>query len=366
MNVAYDHQIFIISKFGGASRYFVEMIKGMAQKQGVDVSLFMGYYINEYGLENHEKDFVSFWGKRYNEVKRTKMLALRINNFLFKKFLLRANPDIYHTTYYKYLIPSFNGKRIITILDMMHELMPDSFSKLDKSAGWKKEAVQKADGIISISHATKEDLIRIYNVPEKKIKVIHLANSMNTNISDERILKDPYILYVGARKTYKNFNMLAEVFANADYLKNNFKIVAYGGGSFSQEERELFEKLGVKDKIIFDAGNDTKLANYYKYAELFVYPSKYEGFGVPLLEAMYMDCPIVASNISSIPEIGGPAALYFNPDSPEDLKEKLEAVLTNSNVRNDLLAKARKWRKNFSWQKTVDETYDYYKQILGN
>lgn len=366
MNVTYDHQIFIISKFGGASRYFVEMIKGMAQKQGVDVSLFMGYFINEYGLENYQNDFTNFWGKRYKEVKRTKMIALKVDNFLFKKFLLRTNPDIYHTTYYKYLVRSFKGKRIITILDMMHELMPDSFSKLDKSADWKEEAVQKADGIISISHATKVDLMRIYNVPEEKIKVIHLANSMNTNITDERIFKKPYILYVGARRTYKNFKMLAEVFANTDYLKNNFNIIAYGGGSFSQEERELFDKLGVKDKIIFDAGNDAKLANYYKYAEVFVYPSKYEGFGVPLLEAMYMDCPIVASNISSIPEIGGPACLYFDPDSSDDLKEKLETILTNKDVKNDLLAKAREWRKNFSWQKTVDETYDYYKQILNN
>jgi glycosyltransferase involved in cell wall biosynthesis len=365
MNVTYDHEIFIISKFGGASRYFVEMISRMAEKENVDASVFMGYFINEYGLENFKDRFVNFKGKKYTEFKRSKMFAFHLDNFLFKSFLKGSNPDIYHTTYYKYLASSYKGKRIMTVLDMMHELMPTAFSKFDKSAEWKKEAVKKVDGIVSISHATKKDLMRIYNVPEEKIKVIHLANSMNTDVKTERIVKEDYLLYVGGRWIYKNFRLLLDVFASTPYLKNNFKVVAYGGGKFSAEELEYMDKLGIKDKVIFDTGPDEKLANYYKYASVFVYPSKYEGFGVPLLEAMYMDCPIVASNISSIPEIGGPACLYFNPDSPDDLKEKLEMILTKEDVRNDLLNKAKKWRKNFSWQKTTDETYDYYKQILG-
>lgn len=365
MKVTYDHQIFIISKFGGASRYFVEMISRMAQKKGVDASLFMGYFINEYGLENFKNHFVNFNGKKYNEIKKSKMFMLHLDNFLFKSFLKKSNPDIYHTTYYKYLVSSFKGKRIVTILDMMHELMPAAFSKFDKSAEWKKETVRKADGIISISHATKIDLMKIYNVPEEKIKVIHLANSMNTDVTTERIVKEHYILYVGGRWVYKNFRMLLDVFANSVHLKTNFKIVAFGGGKFSAEELEYMDKFGIKDKVIFDTGADEKLANYYKYASVFVYPSKYEGFGVPLLEAMYMDCPIVASNISSIPEIGGPACLYFNPDSPDDLKEKLEIILTKEDVKNNLQNKAKEWRKNFSWQKTADETYEYYKQILS-
>jgi glycosyltransferase involved in cell wall biosynthesis len=365
MNITYDHEIFIISKFGGASRYFVEMISRMAEKENVDVSVFMGYFINEYGLENFKDRFVNFKGSKYNEFKRSKMFAFHLDNFLFKSFIKKSQPDIYHMTYYKYLAPSYKGKRIMTVLDMMHELMPAAFSKFDNSAEWKKEVVKKVDGIVSISHATKKDLMRIYNVPEEKIKVIHLANSMKTDVKTERIVKEDYLLYVGGRWVYKNFRMLLDVFAGSSYLKNNFKVVAYGGGKFSAEELEYMDKFGIKDKVIFDTGADEKLANYYKYASVFVYPSKYEGFGVPLLEAMYLDCPIVASNISSIPEIGGPACLYFNPDSPDDLKEKLETILTKEDVKNDLLAKAKEWRKNFSWQKTTDETYDYYKQILG-
>lgn len=365
MNITYDHQIFVVSKFGGASRYFTEMISRMSKFPDADVSVFAGFYINEYGIEKFKNDFKLFEGKKYNEIPKSKMFAFHLDNFLFSSFLKKSKPDIYHTTYYKYLNCGYKGIRTMTVLDMMHELMPGSFSKLDNSAKWKSECVKKMDGIISISHATKKDLVNIYNVPEEKVKVIHLANSMNTEVKSERIVKEPYILYIGGRWVYKNFKMLLQVYAETPYFKNNFKLVAFGGGNFSQEENDLIKKYGVEGKVVFDTGSDEKLANYYKYASVYVYPSKYEGFGVPLVEAMYMDCPMIGSNISSIPEIGGPAALYFDPDSPEDLKDKLETILTNEEVKNDLLEKAKEWRKNFSWEKTTEETYNYYKELLN-
>ena len=141
------------------------------------------------------------------------------------------------------------AKRIVTVLDMMHEIYPDNFGKLDKSAEYKKEAVRLADGIISISHSTKKDLIEILKVPEDKIKVIHLGNSLISDVDEEPIYPFRYLLYVAKREGYKNFKMFVEVFAKIKKSYPDLKIVCSGGGDFTSEELNLFDSLGIRNDM---------------------------------------------------------------------------------------------------------------------
>ncbi len=139
-----------------------------------------------------------------------------------------------------------------------------------------------------------------------------------------------------------------------------------GGGNFNTEESEFIKSNNLEKDVLFFGADDEQLANLYKYATAFVYPSLYEGFGVSLLEAMNMKCPIIASNLSSIPEILGDAGLYIDPRSAEDLKnqdEKIAQLIMGSEIT--LINKGLIQKEKFSWDKTAKETLDYYKEILG-
>jgi glycosyltransferase involved in cell wall biosynthesis len=365
ISITYDHQTFAMQRYGGISRYFYETISRLVNDDDLEISLYLGHFINEYGLEKLSSEFNAFKGKKYTPKFKTKLLYLKLNDILFPKFLKKTDPDIYHQTYYNYLCPSFRGKRVMTILDMTHEYFSGSFSKLDKTSEWKKLSIPKADGLICISESTRQDLIKMFNVPEEKTRVIYLGNSVNPDISSERALQDNYILFVGDRKGYKNFLLLLNAYIELKDINRAFKLVCYGGGLATGQESEIISQNKLNSRVIFDGGNDKKLANYYKHASVFVYPSKYEGFGIPPLEAMSIGCPVIASNISSIPEVVGDGGLYIDPDSLDDMKEKLTLMLTDENLRKELVKKGLEQSKKFSWEKCAAEHLQFYKELLG-
>jgi glycosyltransferase involved in cell wall biosynthesis len=368
MKILYDHQKFSHQRYGGISRYYYELITHILKEKNTDVSLFLGYFINEYGIDKYEKEFKFFFGKKHYSYPKSKLFYLYLNRKLFPKFVKKTEVnkyDIYHQTYYEYLIPDFKGKRIVGVYDMTHELYPDSFNRLDKTSLWKKQSLPNADGIICISQSTKNDLVRVLNIPEEKVKIIYLGNSIDVNITTQRIFREPYILYVAARKGYKNFKLLLSSYLNNEDINKNFKLVCFGGGAFTKEELIFFKKNNLSGKIFYFSGTDKILANFYKYASVLVYPSKYEGFGIPLLEALSIGCPVISSFTSSLPEIVGNSGLYINPDSEEDLTEKLKKILTDEELKNDFIQKGFEQSKKFSWDKCAKETLDYYKEILG-
>ena len=365
MKILYDHQIFSISSYGGALRYFTEFIRRIAQEKENDVSVFMGQFISEYGLEKYKGDFKNFKGLKHTNFRYSKPFYLYYNKLFFPAFFNKVCPDIYHQTYYDNLCANKKTKRIVTVLDMMHELYPESFSRLDKTSPDKRKAVELADGIISISHSTKKDLVEMLKVPEDKIKVIHLGNSLNIESKSEPLVKPPYFLYVAKRQGYKNFMMLLNVFNDLKKDYNEIKLACSGGGNFNAEESGFIKSNNLEKDVLFFGADDEQLANLYKHATAFVYPSLYEGFGVSLLEAMNMKCPVIASNLSSIPEILGDAGLYIDPKSAEDLKNQMKKLLDDNALRTALINKGLIQKEKFSWDKTAKETLDYYKEILG-
>jgi glycosyltransferase involved in cell wall biosynthesis len=363
MRVLYDNEIFLIQKYGGATRYFYELIKRMPALKA-EVLLYMGKFINEYGLEEYSKRFVVFSGKKIKHIPRTKLISIKLQKPLFERFAGKQDFDILHQTYYADINIKKNFKRIITIHDFTHEKLSSNFSSLDKTAELKKLAVKKSDGIICVSESTKNDLLERYDTKGKKIKVIYHGNSLKYDVKEEAVVKDKYILYVGDRRSYKNFGVLIKLFGINETLRKEYKVVCCGGGKFTKEEMEEMAKVNAAGNFLQIEARDRKIANLYFYATAFVYPSKYEGFGIPMIEAMYNGCPIVASNVSSLPEVGGTSALYFNPDSVEELNEKISIVLNDKKTVNRLKVSGKEREKIFSWDKCADETYKFYQEVM--
>jgi glycosyltransferase involved in cell wall biosynthesis len=364
MKIVYDHEIFCIQQYGGASRYFYELIVHLLGKDNVNISVFAGMFTNEYGLEKYKDKFERFSGRKYKEIPKTKMVMIKLNGLRFSSFLKKAKPDIYHQTYYGGFAKDFKGKRIVTVLDMTHEIFKGQFSGLDKTSEDKRKAVEKADGVVCISESTKNDVMEILKIPEERIKVIYLANSLTAEVNEPPLVEGNYLLYVAKRKGYKNFKIILDAFKRSKTLINDFKLVCVGGGDFTSDERSVMKESNIKDPLYFSA-SDESLANLYKYAFALVYPSKYEGFGIPPLEAMNYDCPVITTNVSSIPEVVGDAGIYIDPDSPDELVTAIEKLQTDPDLRNTLISKGRIQKQKFSWQKCADEHLEFYREILA-
>ena len=364
MRVIYDNEIFLIQKYGGATRYFYELIRRMPAL-GADVVLYMGKFINEYGLEKYRNDFSVFSGRKIRHIPKTKLISIALQKPLFEKFADKQQFDVFHQTYYADINLKKKSRRIITVHDFTHEKLSGNFSKLDKTAERKRKAILKSDGIICVSESTKKDLVDMYDVNPSKIKVIYHGNSLKYDVSEPPLVDNPYLLYVGDRRSYKNFGVIIKLFELNNELKSYYRIVCCGGGPFTKAETELISKSGLSGNFIQTEARDKNIANLYFHASAFIYPSKYEGFGIPMIEAMYNGCPVIASDISSLPEIGGDAALYFNPNSPGELNERVNTVLNNSEIRDSLKAKGREREKSFSWDKCARDTYEFYREVCG-
>lgn len=176
------------------------------------------------------------------------------------------------------------------------------------------------------------------------------------------IVKDPFILYVGLRGEYKNFALVLAAFAQSSKINNNYKIVCFGGGKFNREEQMMLKQVGLADRVIWLSGTDEILANLYKYASVFVYPSLYEGFGIPPLEAMHYGCPVLTCNTSSIPEVVGSAGLYFDTTNMEELRDKMEKVLSDDELKQKLIKLGHQQEQHFNWDTCANETLQFYIQ----
>ena len=191
---------------------------------------------------------------------------------------------------------------------------------------------------------------------------IHQFESLDTNNINK--IDKPFILYVGDRKRYKNFKNFIKAFSISKKIQNDFKLVCFGGGSFTDEEKKNLTELGVNiNKISQIEGDDNQLCYLYKNAKAFIFPSIYEGFGMPQLEAMSLGCPVISSNHEAIIEAVGNAAKLFDPNIPEDIAVKMNDVLYSDEIIKELKLKGLERSKIFTWEKCANETLDLYKKI---
>jgi glycosyltransferase involved in cell wall biosynthesis len=365
MKILYNHQIFL-QKFGGVARYFVELANNIAlyKNKETTVKIISPFFKTDYLQNINQK--ILFNGLRVSDFKGSVRLCSIMNSLLSPILSKRYAPNIIHDTYYN-AVKFNNGhiKKIITVHDMIHELFPDQFPKENKTTKLKKFAVAEADHVICVSKNTQKDLINFYDVDINKTSVIHHGFSFRTReIKKPLKTTRPYLLYVGSRDGYKNFTRFVEAYS-ASKIKNFFDLVIFGGEKLNEKEIAIFDRLQISKKSLIEAnGDDATLAGYYKNASLFVYPSLYEGFGIPPLEAMHFGCPVVCSNAGSIPEVVGNAALLFDPYSVESIRNSIISVLYNDKLKLSLTSRGFKQLINFSWEKCAKETYKIYEEVL--
>jgi len=367
MKVLYDYQIFSTQIYGGVSRYFFELMKNFENDNRIKYDLSLrysnNYYLNKYNDLKYKPFFKNF-------TFRGKYRLINIlNKNISKKLLIKGDYDIFHPTYYDpYFLKFLDVKPfVLTIYDMIHEIYPEMFSSRDRTAERKKLLAQKATRIIAISENTKRDIIRFFGIDENKIEVIYLANSINPSESTDDInidLPKKYILFVGSRGGYKNFNLFIEAISTLLVEDAELNVVCVGGGNFKEMEKEKFKKLNIANKIFQYSVSDNILAYVYQKAIAFVFPSLYEGFGIPILESFACSCPVIASNISSLLEVAGDAAIYFNPKDKLAILDSIQQVIYKKDLRKQLLNKGYQRIKQFDWKKTAHQTKRLYEGIL--
>jgi glycosyltransferase involved in cell wall biosynthesis len=365
MKIAYDHSIFTRQRYGGISRYITELMRGMIAA-GHQPCALAPLHGNAYLQADPSLPRRGIYAG--SAFYRFKGPFIYLNGLINPLQARCFRPDILHETYFA---PQRTAPRglptVVTVHDMTHERFPERFSPGDPSPGLKRRAVQRADQVICISAHTRSDLIRMLQVPEEKIRVIH-HGFRPFYPGDPENLPHPlggrsYILFVGERRNYKNFSGLLEAFALARKDLEPDRLVAFGGGPFREDELALIRKWGLAGKVIQTGGNDFRLACHYRHARAFLFPSLYEGFGFPLLESMSLGCPVGASGNSALPEIAGEAALYFNPDDPGEIARILIRLCGDERLRQELIAKGHQRQAAFSWTNCARQTLQVYEQF---
>ena len=367
MKIAFDYQMFSQQSYGGISRYYSRLTTELLKFEQ-DVSIFAGVHRNNY-LSNLLNGVVK--GRKLAKYPpKTAKLFLRINHYLTSYQMKLWKPEVIHETYYSNFTPHLtNVPRIVTAHDINHELYSEGLDKSSLITQRKITAFNRADHIISVSHNTKKDLIELFGIASKKISVIHHGSidhisSINQYNSGVKYFR-PFLLYVGPRAGYKNFFGFLKAVSQSQKLINEFDIVAFGGGHFLSDELIKIKSFGFKEGQVKQiGGDDSVLVSLYQEALAFVYPSLYEGFGIPPLEAMACRCPVISSNTSSMPEVIGDAGEYFDPKEPESIKVAIEKVVFSQSRIRDLKTKGIKRLKMFSWENCAKETLKIYKNIV--
>ncbi len=363
IRVLYDYQAFHMQRFGGISRYFYELACNMRRVDAaIDIRFSMNQYIRGTQLV------------RYTPVPKR---AFKIMEGVFRKInrshslhaIRRGDFDVFHPTYYHpYFLEGLGGKPfVLTIHDMTHERFPQYFAPNDPTPHYKRLLAARAARIIAISECTKRDVMELLHVPEERIDVIY--HGLNAQpLSSEKPLGVPsqYVLYVGERRGYKNFGVVAEAFARLAGSNPELHLVLTGR-PLSAEERELFIQKGIAGRVtVMSDVSDRRLASLYRNARLFVYPSLYEGFGVPILEAFAQRCPVVLSQASCFEEVAADAAVYFDPESADELEQVFSRLLSDSSLCHLLAARGAERLKGFAWEKTARETEQTYMKVLAD
>jgi glycosyltransferase involved in cell wall biosynthesis len=361
MKIVYDHQIFSQQRYGGVGRYFFELASQLHRNPGLEVKIEAPLYVSE----QFQNARLLPTGIKVPKLRYTATVIKKLNEAVLRT--RRDDVDVVHETYYQRESIGFkSAPRVITVLDMIHELFPAHFPSNDDTSKRKLAAAQRAARVICISHSTRRDLMELFGIPAERIDVVHLASSMQPDKACPRSPEqNPYILQVGARGGYKNFMRAAQACAPLLRDSRGITLVCFGGPPFSPFESSELSALGILQRVKQVSGSDKLLATYYKHAIGLIYPSLYEGFGLPPLEAMSMGCPVITSTLSSIPEVVGDAAATFEPTDVNSIRAAVTRVLDSSQLREELRKAGLERARNFSWERTAAETLRCYGRVVN-
>jgi glycosyltransferase involved in cell wall biosynthesis len=366
MKILFDHQIYSNQNYGGISRYFYELTKRLViYKQEYKHSIY--FSDNEFTRDRsifNARPFIPVNFKGRETIKKY------INQKYSDLIISKGDFDIFHPTYYDtYYLKrgSLSKPFVFTFHDLIHEKFahkyPDTLTDLNEVIACRNTLLRHSAAVIAVSQSTKNDILQYYDVDESKIHVIHLANSLNLNAAERDSSMGEYILFVGHRDIYKNFRTYVSAIQPLLDREKSLKLICAGGGSFTPDEQNFLRKLGITSQVVQTPINDTILTRLYRNSLFFVFPSLYEGFGIPTLEAFNCECPAILSNVSSLPEVGGDAALYIDPNDSFDMLSKTEAFYYNPELRDEYRMKGRKQAEKYSWDKMALHTMAIYQSL---
>jgi glycosyltransferase involved in cell wall biosynthesis len=363
-HVVYDHQVFSWQEYGGISRYFYELAGRVNAFDGFSASIVAPLYVNRY-LKNGGMRARGMYVPPFS--RGTRAVGF-VNRHLESAWLRIRRPDVLHETYYPATSSAPKGcPVVVTIHDMIQEKFSAAFGLSDEISAKKRAAVSRADRVVCVSENTKADLIQIFNPDPGKIRTIHLgvaARKPNV-LTMPPALPKPFFLYVGMRRGYKNFANVLNAYAAQPMLNKEFDLIAFGSNVLTPEEHEAIASLRLAPhQVRHLAGDDDVLGYLYGKAEALIYPSFYEGFGIPPLEAMNHGCPVICSNASSIPEVVGTAGLYIDPHSVEAIGDAMARIASLPSLRSGLAARGRERAKEFSWERCTARTLDVYRELV--
>ena len=355
-----------VEKRVGISEYAFELIK-FFERFKIDINFVI--YLKEKPREDmpEEKD-----GWKYRVIGPGKFwtqFGLPLDLFFHK-----PRPDVFFTpTHYA---PRFSPvPTVISIMDLSYIHFQELFKKKDlyQLENWTAYSAKNAKKILTISKFSKDDIIKTYKIPGGRVVVTYpgikeelgIMKQESSELQGRYGIKGKYILFVGTLQPRKNIARLVEAFSK---IKNDIQLVIVGKKGWMYEDiLEAPRKFNVEDRIRFlEFVSNEDLPCLYENAECFVLPSLYEGFGLPVLEAMKYGCPVVISNVSSLPEAGGDAALYFDPNNVSDIASKIELVLNDAKLKKEMIEKGYRQVKKFSWEKTARETLKVLEEVVKN
>lgn len=341
-----DGIIFTLQKHGGISVYMRELFN-RSILAGIDIGLLL-----------FDKQAMSRFGEHSQRI----MLSPRRCAERYRRCRLPVTSKLFHSSYYR-LPQSQKIPSIITVYDFTYEHFSSGVRRYIHSAQ-KFKAIREATAVICISENTRKDVLELVpGVAPDKVRVIRLAagdSFFPLAAQSDSWHQRPFVLFIGSRVWYKNF----EAAVNSITSLKDFDLVCVGGGAFTESERKILEG-SISGRYRHEGFiNDERLNYLYNTAVCLLYPSTYEGFGIPVLEAMSAGCPVIALNMSSIPEVAGEAAILLEAAESGVLKQAIEHV-TDRDFRLEVRQKGMVQAQSFSWDHTVNQTIKVYEEVLG-
>ena len=344
--MALDEQIFAIQPYGGISRLFYEQAAAFVRDRalGVDLDPLDAPIVNEYLL--HDADLA-----QQLKVRRAAGPYRALAHY-FARPRRRTHVDVVHNTFYlpRGISEHPDARRVVTVYDMIPELLPHTRRRLDLFTE-KHKYVRAADHVICISESTRRDLLRVYPDIHVPVTIAYpgVGPAFHPDVARVDDLPEPYVLHVGNRSSYKDGETLLRAFAAIATEHPDVTLLLVGGGPLTRDEQAEIARAGLAGRVVQRSLPDADMPPVYAQAALTVFPSRYEGFGLPAVEAMATGSPLVLADTSSLPEVGGDAAHYFPPGDDTALGRLLDELLRDEAARQDMRSAGFAQAAGFTW-----------------
>lgn len=365
--ILFSHDIFTAQAAGGISRCMIELMRAFADTN-VDWRLWAGRHGNDLlpaALDDPMMTKrVMTTGPRVTDGRFGGSLR---NEPGFARTVRNLRPAVVHRTYYPMidLLPRAGAACVETLHDMWDERDASAGSRRSRlKSVIKRRALERADVIVCDTESTRREMSDIWPGLEKRSVVVHLG-VRRLSERPERATRDrPFFLFVGRRASYKNFAVTVEALRASSL--HDHDLVCFGGGPFDPSELAMIAAAGLNGRVVQIGGSDDRLAGFYEAATALLYPSAYEGFGLPLLEAMIHDCPVVSAPLTSLPEVGGDAAIYADPERLDEWAAAMVRMAEDTAHADDMRRRGRARAALFSWSRTAEKHAELYRSLDGS